>query len=160
MTLAIDVTGLRKSFGDTLVLDGIDLAVTEGAVFSLLGPNGAGKTTTVQILSTLSPPDGGRIEVAGHDLAADPDGIRRAIGVTGQFSAVDQLLTGEENLRLMASLHHLARAAGRARADDLLSRFDLTAAARKPASAHPGGLGPRADPGLTRQGGPRRVFPG
>ena len=106
------MTGLRKSFGDTLVLDGIDLAVPEGTVFSLLGPNGAGKTTTVQILSTLIPPDAGRIEVAGHDLAREPDAIRAAIGVTGQFSAVDQLLTGTENLRLMADLHHLGRAAG------------------------------------------------
>ena len=158
MTLAIDVTGLRKSFGDTVVLDGIDLAVTEGTVFSLLGPNGAGKTTTVQILSTLIPPDGGRIEVAGHDLAADPDGIRRAIGVTGQFSAVDQLLTGEENLRLMASLHHLARAAGRARADDLLSRFDLTEAARKPVSAYSGGMRRRLDLAMTLMGDPRLIF--
>ena len=158
MTLAIDVTGLRKSFGDTVVLDGIDLAVAEGTVFSLLGPNGAGKTTTVQILSTLIPPDGGRIEVAGHDLAADPDGIRRAIGVTGQFSAVDQLLTGEENLRLMASLHHLARAAGRARADDLLSRFDLTEAARKPVSAYSGGMRRRLDLAMTLMGDPRLIF--
>ncbi|HXP53981.1 MAG TPA: ATP-binding cassette domain-containing protein [Streptosporangiaceae bacterium] len=158
MTLAIDVTGLRKSFGDTVVLDGIDLAVTEGTVFSLLGPNGAGKTTTVQILSTLIPPDGGRIEVAGHDLAADPDGIRRAIGVTGQFSAVDQLLTGEENLRLMAGLHHLARAAGRARADDLLSRFDLTEAARKPVSAYSGGMRRRLDLAMTLMGDPRLIF--
>src|ERR1700749_722522 len=125
MTLAIDVTGLRKSYGDRLVLDGIDLAVTEGTVFSLLGPNGAGKTTVVQILSTLIPPDAGRIAVAGHDLATDPGAIRAAIGVTGQFSAVDQLLTGEENLRLMASLHHLARPAGRARAAGLLRRVGL-----------------------------------
>jgi ABC-2 type transport system ATP-binding protein len=94
MSLAISLTGLRKSFGETLVLDGIDLAVAEGTVFSLLGPNGAGKTTTVQILSTLIPADAGRIEAAGHDLAREPDAVRAAIGVTGQFSAVDQLLTG------------------------------------------------------------------
>jgi ABC-2 type transport system ATP-binding protein len=158
MTLAINVTGLRKSFGDSLVLDGIDLTVTEGTVFALLGPNGAGKTTTVQILSTLIPPDAGRVEVAGHDLAADPDGIRAAIGVTGQFSAVDQLLTGEENLRLMASLHHLARPAGRARAGDLLSRFDLTEAARKPVSAYSGGMRRRLDLAMTLMGDPRLIF--
>ena len=158
MTLAINVTGLRKSFGDTLVLNGIDLAVTEGTVFSLLGPNGAGKTTTVQILSTLIPPDAGRVEVAGHDLAADPDGIRAAIGVTGQLSAVDQLLTGEENLRLMARLHHLARPVGRARADDLLSRFDLTGAARKPVSTYSGGMRRRLDLAMTLMGDPRLIF--
>jgi ABC-2 type transport system ATP-binding protein len=158
MTLAINVTGLRKSFGDSLMLDGIDLAVTEGTVFALLGPNGAGKTTTVQILSTLIPPDAGRIEVAGHDLAADPDGIRAAIGVTGQFSAVDQLLTGEENLRLMASLHHLARPAGRARAAELLGRFDLTEAARKPVSTWSGGMRRRLDLAMTLMGDPRLIF--
>ena len=106
---AIAAVGLRKSFGDKLVLDGIDLTVPAGTVFALLGPNGAGKTTTVQILSTLISPDGGEIRVDGHDLAREPDAVRAAIGVTGQFSAVDNLLTGEENLRLMADLHHLDR---------------------------------------------------
>src|ERR1700685_4389081 len=101
---AIVATGLRKSFGDKVVLDGIDLHVAEGSIFSLLGPNGAGKTTSVQILSTLI---GGEVGVAGHDLAAEPALVRAAIGVTGQFSAVDGLLTGEENLHLMADLHHL-----------------------------------------------------
>ena len=158
MTLAINVTGLRKSYGDTLVLDGIDLAVTEGTVFSLLGPNRAGKTTVVQILSTLIPPDAGRIEVAGHDLAADPGAIRAAIGVTGQFSAVDQLLTGEENLRLMASLHHLGRTAGRARIDGLLGRFDLTEAAGKPVSTYSGGMRRRLDLAMTLMGDPRLIF--
>ena len=113
--LAISVTGLGKSFGDKVVLDGIDLAVAEGSIFALLGPNGAGKTTAVQILSTLIPADAGQVRVAGHDVAAEPDAVRAAIGVTGQFSAVDNLLTGEENLRLMADLHHLGRAAGRRR---------------------------------------------
>ena len=111
---AISVTGLRKSYGDKVVLDGIDLAVPEGTVFSLLGPNGAGKTTAVQILSTLIRADGGADpRSAGHDLTAEPDAVRAAIGVTGQFSAVDKLLTGEENLLLMADLHHLGRAEGR-----------------------------------------------
>ena len=109
---AITVAGLSKSFGGSVVLDGIDLTVAEGTIFALLGPNGAGKTTMVQILSTLIPADSGQIRVAGHDVATDPDGVRAAIGVTGQFSAVDDLLTGEENLRLMADLHHLGRGSG------------------------------------------------
>ena len=109
------------------MLDGIDLAVPEGTIFALLGPNGAGKTTTVQILSTLITADGGQVRVAGHDVAAEPDAVRAAIGVTGQFSAVDNLLTGEENMLLMADLHHLGRREGRRRAAALLDRFDLTA---------------------------------
>src|ERR1700727_3475638 len=136
--LAISVTGLRKSFGDKVVLDGIDLAVAEGTIFALLGPNGAGKTTAVQILSTLIPAGGGQVSVAGHDLAADPDAVRAAIGVTGQFSAVDNLLTGEENLLLMADLHHLPRGEGRRRAAQLLEQFDLTDAGSKPASTYSG----------------------
>jgi ABC-type multidrug transport system ATPase subunit len=104
---AIAATGLRKSFGEHVVLDGVDLNVAEGTIFSLLGPNGAGKTTTVQVLSTLIGADGGEVRIAGHDLATDPDLVRAAIGVTGQFSAVDGLLTGQENLILMADLHHL-----------------------------------------------------
>ena len=112
---AIDVSGLRKSFGEHIVLDGVDLTVAEGTVFSLLGPNGAGKTTMVRILSTLIAADAGDIRVGGHDVAADPDAVRALIGVTGQFSAVDNLLTGEENLRLMADLRHLGREAGAAR---------------------------------------------
>src|SRR5947209_6601150 len=123
-TPAITMTGVRKSFGEKVVLDGIHLTVAEGTIFSLLGPNGAGKTTMVQILSTLIPADAGQMVVAGHDVTADPDGVRGAIGVTGQFSAVDDLLTGEENLRLMADLHHLGRG-GRHRVSELLQRFDL-----------------------------------
>ena len=113
---AIQVTGLRKSYGELLVLDGIDLEVPAGTVFALLGPNGAGKTTAVHILTTLLTPDAGEVAVGGHDLRTDPEGIRSQIGVTGQFSAVDDLLTGEENLRLMAALHHLGRE-GRPAAD-------------------------------------------
>src|SRR5215831_18683118 len=119
-TTAIAVTGLRKSFGEHLVLDGIDLTVQQGTVFALLGPNGAGKTTMVQILSTLIGADGGEARVAGHDVAREPNAVRAAIGVTGQFSAVDNLLTGEENLLLMADLHHLRRSEGRKRATGLL----------------------------------------
>src|SRR3954466_6132592 len=133
---AIAVSGLRKSFGGRVVLDGIDLEVAEGTTFALLGPNGAGKTTTVQILSTLIRFDGGVARVAGHDLATDPDGVRKAIGVTGQFSAVDNLLTGEENPRLMADLPHLGRTAGRRRVAGLLDRFELPDAARKPLSTY------------------------
>jgi ABC-type polysaccharide/polyol phosphate transport system ATPase subunit len=106
---AITTTGLRKSYGEKIVLGGIDLSVAEGTVFALLGPNGAGKTTTVQILSTLLDADGGEAQVGGHDLAHDPNLVRALIGVTGQFSAVDSLLTGQENLSLMADLRHLGR---------------------------------------------------
>jgi ABC-2 type transport system ATP-binding protein len=157
-TLAISATGLRKSFGDKLVLDGIDLAVAEGTIFALLGPNGAGKTTAVRILSTLIRADGGRVSVAGHDLAADPDAVRAAIGVTGQFSAVDDLLTGEENLRLMADLRHLGRAAGRRRAAELLDQFDLADAAGKTAATYSGGMRRRLDLAMTLVGNPRLIF--
>jgi ABC-2 type transport system ATP-binding protein len=108
-------TGLRKSFGDHVVLDGIELDVAEGTIYALLGPNGSGKTTTVQILSTLLAPDAGTVRVAGHDLTTEPDKIRAAIGVTRQFPAVDNLLTGQENLVLMADLHHLGWAESRRR---------------------------------------------
>jgi ABC-2 type transport system ATP-binding protein len=155
---AISVTGLQKSFGDKVVLDGIDLAVREGTIFALLGPNGAGKTTTVRILSTLIPADGGEAQVAGHDVAAAADSVRAAIGVTGQFSAVDNLLTGEENLLLMADLHHLGRAEGRRRAAALLDQFDLTDAARKTAATYSGGMQRRLDLAMTLVGNPRLIF--
>jgi ABC-2 type transport system ATP-binding protein len=155
---AIEVAGLRKSFGDKLVLDGIDLEVAEGTIFALLGPNGAGKTTMVQILSTLIGADAGELRVAGHDLARDPDAVRAVIGVTGQFSAVDQLLTGEENLILMADLRHLDRAEGRRRAAELLDRFDLAEAARKPAGTYSGGMRRRLDLAMTLVGDPRIIF--
>jgi ABC-2 type transport system ATP-binding protein len=156
--LAIEVTGLRKSYGDQVVLDGIDLAVPEGTIFSLLGPNGAGKTTVVQILSTLINADGGDIRVADHDLSAEPDGVRAAIGVTGQFSAVDNLLTGTENLLLMADLQHLGRAAGRRRAHELLAQFDLAGAASKLAGTYSGGMRRRLDLAMTLVGNPRLIF--
>ena len=157
-TLAISAAGLRKSFGDKVVLDGIDLAVAEGTIFALLGPNGAGKTTAVQILSTLIPADGGQVSVAGHDPAADPDAVRAAIGVTGQFSAVDNLLTGAENLRLMADLHHLGKAAGRRRTAELLDQFDLADAAAKTAATYSGGMRRRLDLAMTLVGNPRLIF--
>jgi ABC-2 type transport system ATP-binding protein len=155
---AIAATGLRKSFGDHVVLDGVDLSVPRGTVFSLLGANGAGKTTTVKILSTLISADGGRAQVGGHDIAAEPDAVRAAIGVTGQFSAVDNLLTGEENLLLMADLHHLGRRDGRRRAAGLLEQFDLVGAGGKPASAYSGGMRRRLDLAMTLVGSPRVIF--
>ncbi|MGW2216821.1 ATP-binding cassette domain-containing protein [Nonomuraea sp. NPDC001684] len=154
----VSVTGLRKSYGAHRVLDGIDLSIPQGTVFSLLGPNGAGKTTTVQILSTLIKADAGELRVAGHDLSREPDKVRAAIGVTGQFSAVDGFLTGEENLRLMADLLHLGRAEGRRRPAELLERFDLTGAAGKPAAAYSGGMRRRLDLAMTMVGTPRLIF--
>jgi ABC-2 type transport system ATP-binding protein len=155
---AIAVAGLRKSFGDHVVLDGIDLTVPRGTVFSLLGANGAGKTTTVKILSTLIRADAGDVRVAGHDLAGEPDAVRAAIGVTGQFSAVDNLLTGRENLLLMADLHHLAQAEGRRCAAQLLEQFDLVEAAGKPVSTYSGGMRRRLDLAMTLVGSPRVIF--
>ncbi|ACZ83256.1 daunorubicin resistance protein DrrA family ABC transporter ATP-binding protein [Streptosporangium roseum] len=156
--LAIAANGLRKSYGDKAVLDGVDLAVPEGTIFSLLGPNGAGKTTTVQILSTLIPADGGTVQVAGHDLVRRPDDVRGAIGVTGQYSAVDKLLTGEENLLLMADLKHLPRRDGKRKAAELLDRFDLVDSARKPAGTYSGGMQRRLDLAMTLVGDPRLIF--
>ncbi|MGW6021578.1 ATP-binding cassette domain-containing protein [Streptomyces sp. NPDC055099] len=156
--LAIAANGLRKSYGDKTVLDGIDLAVPEGTVFSLLGPNGAGKTTAVKILSTLVTADAGDLRVGGHDLAAAPQAVRAAIGVTGQFSAVDGLITGEENMLLMADLHHLSKSEGRKVTAELLARFDLTDAAKKPASTYSGGMKRRLDIAMTLVGDPRIIF--
>jgi len=157
-TAAVAAAGLRKSFGDSVVLDGIDLNVPAGTIFSLLGPNGAGKTTTIKILSTLISADGGAAEVAGHDVAAEPDLVRAAIGVTGQFSAVDNLLTGEENLLLMADLLHLGRREGRRRAAELLGRFDLADAAGKTAATYSGGMRRKLDLAMTLVGRPQVIF--
>jgi ABC-2 type transport system ATP-binding protein len=155
---AIAVTGLRKSYGDKVVLDGIDLHVAEGTVFALLGPNGAGKTTTVQILSTLIGADGGQVRVAGHDLAKEPQAVRASIGVTGQYSAVDKFLTGEENLQLMADLHHLPRRESRRLTARLLEQFDLVEAGDKVASTYSGGMRRRLDLAMTLVGNPRIIF--
>jgi ABC-2 type transport system ATP-binding protein len=154
---AVAVTGLRKAYGDKAVLDGVDLEVAAGTIFALLGPNGAGKTTTIKILSTLIGADSGSIRVAGHDPARDPDAVRAAIGVTGQFSAVDNLLTGRENLALMADLHHLPRTQRR-RIDALLERFDLAEAAGRPAATYSGGMRRRLDLAMGLVGDPRLVF--
>jgi ABC-2 type transport system ATP-binding protein len=155
---AIDARGLRRSYGDKVVLDGIDLRVTEGSVFALLGPNGAGKTTTVQVLSTLIDADAGEATVAGHDLVRERRAVRSAIGVTGQFSAVDDLLTGRENLELMADLRHLPRADRRRRPAELLERFDLVDAADRSASTYSGGMRRRLDLAMCLIGDPRLIF--
>ncbi|APE20022.1 ATP-binding cassette domain-containing protein [Streptomyces venezuelae ATCC 10712] len=155
---AVTATDLRKSYGDKTVLDGISLDIPAGSVFALLGPNGAGKTTAVKILSTLVSADGGHARVAGHDLAAEPQKVRAAIGVTGQFSAVDGLITGEENMLLMADLHHLSKREGRRVAAELLERFDLVEAAKKPASTYSGGMKRRLDIAMTLVGDPRIIF--
>ncbi|WP_405590801.1 ATP-binding cassette domain-containing protein [Streptomyces sp. NBC_01190] len=156
--LAIAAYGLRKSYDDRPVLDGIDLTVPTGTVFSLLGPNGAGKTTAVKILSTLIGADAGDLRVGGHDLATDPRAVRATIGVTGQFSAVDGLITGEENMLLMADLHHLPKREGRRVAAELLARFDLSEAAKKPAAGYSGGMKRRLDLAMTLVGSPRIIF--
>jgi ABC-2 type transport system ATP-binding protein len=156
--VAIAAAGLRKSYGDTLALDGIDLEVAEGTIFALLGPNGAGKTTAVQILSSLISPDAGEVRVAGHELAREADAVRSAIGVTGQFSAVDNLLTGEENLLLMADLYHLDRGEGRRRTAELLERFELVEAATKTPATYSGGMVRRLDLAMTLVGDPSIVF--
>jgi ABC-2 type transport system ATP-binding protein len=155
---AIVATGLRKSYGKKVVLDGIDLDVREGTIFALLGPNGAGKTTAVRILSTYIRADSGEARVAGHDLAKNPNAVRTAIGVTGQFSAVDKLLTGEENLLLMADLHHLGHRKGRRRVAELLKQFDIVEAGPKSVSTYSGGMQRRLDLAMTLIGDPRIIF--
>ncbi|GAA3813882.1 MULTISPECIES: daunorubicin resistance protein DrrA family ABC transporter ATP-binding protein [Amycolatopsis] len=157
-TPAIEVAGLRKAFGDKVVLGGIDLRIPAGSIFALLGPNGAGKTTMVQILSTYLRADSGSARIAGHDVAAEADRVRAAIGVTGQFSAVDNKLTAEENLWLMADLHHLPKAEGRRRAAELLERFDLVEARKKLAAVYSGGMRRRLDLAMSLVGEPRIIF--
>jgi len=156
--LAIEARGLARSFGGQAALDGLDLRVPEGAVTALIGPNGSGKTTTIRILSTLLAPDSGTATVLGHDVGTEAPTVRGLIGVTGQFSAVDQLLTGRENLALMADLHHLPRAVARQRIPDLLERFELAAAANRPAMTYSGGMRRRLDLAMTLMGEPRIVF--
>jgi ABC-2 type transport system ATP-binding protein len=157
-TSAIAVSGLRKTFGDKVVLDGIDLDVPGGTVFSLLGPNGAGKTTTVNVLTTLMKADGGTVRVAGYDVATQARQVRTVIGVTGQFAAVDDLLTGEENLQLMADLHHLRGGARKQVVASLLDRFDLAESARKLASTYSGGMRRKLDLAMTLVTRPQIIF--
>ena len=157
-TPAISIDNLRKSYGDKVVLDDVTLRVTEGTVTALLGPNGAGKTTTIHILSTLIRPDAGTASVAGCDVVRNPDGVRAAIGLTGQFSAVDGLLTGEENLHLMARLRHLGAKRARARVAELLEQFDLAESARKPLATYSGGMRRRLDLAMTLVATPRVIF--
>jgi ABC-2 type transport system ATP-binding protein len=145
MTYTVKAAGLRKAFRGKTVLDGVDLAVPAGRIAALLGPNGAGKTTLIRILATLLRPDAGSAVVAGHDLLADPVGVRRSISLTGQYAAVDDMLTGEENLRMMARLRHLSRRAARDRAAELLDAFDLADARRRLVKTYSGGMCRRLD---------------
>ncbi|MFE3795352.1 ATP-binding cassette domain-containing protein [Nocardia tengchongensis] len=155
---AIAASGLRKAYGDKTILDGIDLNIGSGTIFSLLGPNGAGKTTMVNVLTTLLKADGGTARVAGYDIASQTRAVRAAIGVTGQFAAVDDLLTGEENLRLMADLHRLRGNESKRVVAALLDRFELTESARKPASTYSGGMRRKLDLAMTLVTKPDIVF--
>ncbi|HJP74826.1 MAG TPA: ATP-binding cassette domain-containing protein [Pseudonocardiaceae bacterium] len=153
---AIAVTGLRKAYGEKVVLDGVDFDVRAGSIFSMLGPNGAGKTTTVNVLSTLTKQDSGQARVAGYDVVTQTREVRAAIGVTGQFAAVDELLTGEENLQLMADIK-------RVRNSDklvtrLLERFDLVESGQKLASSYSGGMRRKLDLAMTLVGNPQLIF--
>jgi ABC-2 type transport system ATP-binding protein len=155
---AIEVSGLRKAFGDKIVLDGIDLDVRTGTVFSLLGPNGAGKTTAVNVLTTLMKADGGTVRIAGHDVATEPKAVRAMIGVTGQFAAVDELLSGQENLQLMVDLHRIGSGPGRRAVTELLERFDLVESAQKLVSTYSGGMRRKLDLAMTLVGNPQIIF--
>jgi ABC-2 type transport system ATP-binding protein len=155
---AITASGLRKAYQDKVVLDGIDLEVPAGTIFSLLGPNGAGKTTTVNLLTTLLKADGGSARVAGYDVETEAKAVRAAIGVTGQFAAVDELLTGQENLQLMVDLSPVPAKDGKRIISELLERFELTESAQKPASTYSGGMRRKLDLAMTLVGSPRIIF--
>jgi ABC-2 type transport system ATP-binding protein len=158
MSDAIVVEGLVKRFGETTALAGVDLAVPEGSVLGLLGPNGAGKTTVVRILTTLLRADAGRAEVVGLDVVRDADRVRASIGLTGQYAAVDEYLTGFENLEMVGRLYHLGKKESRARADELLARFDLSDAANRPAKTYSGGMRRRLDIAASLIARPRVLF--
>ena len=156
--LAIEASGLAKSYRDVPVLAGVDLDIPRGSVFALLGPNGAGKTTTVRILATLTEADAGRARVAGFDVRRDRSQVRRRISLTGQFAALDEAQTGEENLRMMGRLARLSRTEARRRADELIGRFDLTAAARRRVGTYSGGMRRRLDIAASLVGRPSVIF--
>jgi ABC-2 type transport system ATP-binding protein len=158
MPYTVNASGITKSFGGTAALDHVNLAIEAGSVFALLGPNGAGKTTMVAILATLIRPDEGSAVVAGHDLIADPAGVRAVISLTGQYAAVDDKLTGRENLEMMARLLHLGRRAARARAAELLAAFDLEGARDRRAGTYSGGMKRRLDLAISTIGRPELVF--
>jgi ABC-2 type transport system ATP-binding protein len=158
MSYTVKATGIRKSFGGKVVLDGVDLAVAAGSIHALLGPNGAGKTTLVRILATLIRPDAGTATVAGHDLLADPLGVRRSISLTGQYAAVDDVLTGAENLRMMARLLRLSPAAARARSAELLAEFDLFDACDRRVKTYSGGMRRRLDLAVSMIARPTLLF--
>jgi ABC-2 type transport system ATP-binding protein len=158
MPYTVNAAGLSKAYGQKKVLDEVDLAVPAGQIFALLGPNGAGKTTLIRILATLLRPDAGTATVAGHDLLADPVGVRRAISLTGQYAAVDDMLTGEENLRMMARLRHLGPREARDRAARLLTEFDLADASRRLVKTYSGGMRRRLDLAISMVVRPELLF--
>ncbi|MEV0677479.1 ATP-binding cassette domain-containing protein [Actinosynnema sp. NPDC050436] len=158
MDLAIEVSGLRKTYGGTEALRGVDLSVRTGSVLGVLGPNGAGKTTTVRVMATLLEPDGGTARVAGFDVVRHPREVRRRIGLAGQNAAVDELLTGRENLVLLGRLLHLGGSGARSRARELLERFDLVAAGDRPVGTYSGGMRRRLDLASCLVGNPQVLF--
>lgn len=155
---AIEVKGLRKSYGKVEVLKGVDLRIEHGTMLALLGPNGAGKTTTVRVLSTLLNADGGTVKVQGYDIAKDADKVRRVIGLTGQSAAVDELLTGRENLVMMGRLYRLTSNSAKARAQELLEEFDLVEAGDRPAKTYSGGMRRRLDLAVSLIATPPVIF--
>jgi oleandomycin transport system ATP-binding protein len=158
MDYTIEAEGLRKAFGDTQALDGVDLAARTGTVLGVLGPNGAGKTTAVRILATLIAADSGSARIAGHDIAREPGKVRESIGLTGQYASVDELLTGEQNLVMIGQLLDLSGKQARARAKELLAWFDLTGAAKRPAKTYSGGMRRRLDLAASLVGRPSVIF--
>jgi ABC-2 type transport system ATP-binding protein len=157
-TFAIDAQGIKKSFGKLKVLDGVNVQVERGTIVALLGPNGAGKTTTVRILSTLLEPDAGTVNIEGYDIKKQPNEVRSVIGLTGQYAAVDEYLTGRENLHMMGRLYHLSTADARRRAEELLKQFDLVDAADRVAKTYSGGMRRRLDLAVSLIAAPPVVF--
>ena len=158
MKYTVEAHGLTKSFAGHLVLDQVDLAIERGTILALLGPNGAGKTTMVRILATLVRPDSGTATIAGHDLLGDPTGVKSSISLTGQYAAVDDLLSGQENLEMMARLRHLPRREARVRTDDLLAVFDLSDARHRRVATYSGGMRRRLDLAMSVIERPRLLF--